>query len=339
MHTLDPIADPRWAELVARHPKASVFHSPGWLESLRRTYGYQPVAFSTKGGELINGIVFCEVRSWLTGRRLVSLPFSDHCEPLADAEEFRILEQPARMQAERRRCKYVEYRPISPIAASGLSEQTRYRFHAVDLQPDIEALYRRLHESCIRRKIKKAEKERLCHKSGRSELLFSHFWKLLLLTRRRHKLPPQPAEWFRNLAAILGEQFSIHVAYLEDRPIASIVTLSFKNTIVYKYGCSDAAVNSLGATPFLFWQIIQHAKRDGMTTLDLGRSDIDDVGLSTFKEHLGGAPSDLTYYRTKVTSPNRASSLGPKRWIREGIARLPDPVLTGLGSVLYRHLG
>ncbi len=31
---------------------------------------------------LTDGVVFCEVDSWLTGRRLVSLPFSDHCEPL-----------------------------------------------------------------------------------------------------------------------------------------------------------------------------------------------------------------------------------------------------------------
>ena len=32
-------------------------------------------------------LVFCRIHSWLTGRRLVSLPFSDHCEPLYDSEE------------------------------------------------------------------------------------------------------------------------------------------------------------------------------------------------------------------------------------------------------------
>src|SRR2546430_11331216 len=37
LYSLDPLEDPRWAEFVQRHPRASVFHTPGWLEALRRT--------------------------------------------------------------------------------------------------------------------------------------------------------------------------------------------------------------------------------------------------------------------------------------------------------------
>ena len=36
---IDPLADARWDELVERHPRASVFHTRGWLEALKRTYG------------------------------------------------------------------------------------------------------------------------------------------------------------------------------------------------------------------------------------------------------------------------------------------------------------
>src|SRR5262244_2773877 len=88
-YQLDPIQDPRWAHLLEKHPKASVFHSVAWLRALRCTYGYEPVVFTTSPAtsELKNGIVFCRVHSWLTGRRLVSLPFSDHCEPLVDRPE------------------------------------------------------------------------------------------------------------------------------------------------------------------------------------------------------------------------------------------------------------
>ena len=46
-YQIDPTKDARWAELVERHPKASVFHTVGWLKTLRRTYGYEPVAFTT----------------------------------------------------------------------------------------------------------------------------------------------------------------------------------------------------------------------------------------------------------------------------------------------------
>ena len=84
VHTFNPLNDPRWENFVDRHPQASVFHGRGWLEALWRTYGYEPVVYSTDSpsGELTNGVVLCRVNSWLTGRRLVSLPFTDHCEPL-----------------------------------------------------------------------------------------------------------------------------------------------------------------------------------------------------------------------------------------------------------------
>src|SRR5215469_7439500 len=88
-YQLDPTQDPRWSEFVEHHPHASVFHTVGWLNALRSTYGYEPVAFTTSPptGALKNGLVFCRVNSWLTGRRLVSLPFSDHCEPLCSTTE------------------------------------------------------------------------------------------------------------------------------------------------------------------------------------------------------------------------------------------------------------
>src|SRR5947207_2785071 len=39
---IDPVQDPRWAMLVERHPRATVFHTPGWLAALQPTYGYEP---------------------------------------------------------------------------------------------------------------------------------------------------------------------------------------------------------------------------------------------------------------------------------------------------------
>ena len=43
----DPLTDRRWPTLVGEHPLASVFHTQEWLEALRRTYGYAPVAYTT----------------------------------------------------------------------------------------------------------------------------------------------------------------------------------------------------------------------------------------------------------------------------------------------------
>ena len=57
--------------------------------------------------------MFCEVKSWLTGSRLVSLPFSDHCQPLADdPKELQSILEGLQDVAMKRRLKYIELRPL-----------------------------------------------------------------------------------------------------------------------------------------------------------------------------------------------------------------------------------
>lgn len=84
LYCLDPLIDSRWDDLVETHPSSSVFHRKEWLKTLADTYAYQPFVLTSTapGMKLSDGIAFCEVKSWVTGKRLVSLPFSDHSEPL-----------------------------------------------------------------------------------------------------------------------------------------------------------------------------------------------------------------------------------------------------------------
>src|SRR5580698_4409818 len=87
--SVDPLNDPRWPSFLASHPDASIFHTREWLNAVHRTYNYKPIAFTVSNGEeLSNAVVFCRIRSWLTGNRLVSLPFSDHCQPLAAGQDL-----------------------------------------------------------------------------------------------------------------------------------------------------------------------------------------------------------------------------------------------------------
>lgn len=88
VYCVDPLADRRWKNFVERHPHSSIFHTSGWLEALHRTYRYEPVVYTTSSlrSELTKGLVSCCVLSWISGKMLVSLPFSDHCNPLLENE-------------------------------------------------------------------------------------------------------------------------------------------------------------------------------------------------------------------------------------------------------------
>ena len=343
VYQIDPVQDPRWGEFLGRHPHASVFDCPAWLEALRRTYDYEPFILTTSppGAELTNGLPVCRIRSWLAGHRLVSVPFSDHCEPLGDRPEelYEILSFLTR-QVERGNWRYVEVRPRScaPLANAFQAIRT-YHFHKLDLSPSLEELFRRFHKASVQRKIRRSEREGLTCEAGASERLLAQFYHLLRMTRRRHGVPPQPLVWFRNLIDCLGEKVTIYVASKDGKPIASILTLSFKETVVYKYGGSDARYHNLGGMPFLFWRTIQEAKNMAFKEFDLGRSDPENLGLVTFKDHLGASRSALTYYRYPASKAVRAARDWKLQAAQRMLAHMPDPVLALAGKFLYKHFG
>jgi CelD/BcsL family acetyltransferase involved in cellulose biosynthesis len=341
---IDPIGDVRWAEFLHRHAGASVFHTPGWLEALRRTYGYKPIVLTTSPPttELTNGLAFCQIDSWLTGRRMVSLPFSDHCEPLVDSPaEVHCLLSSLERERERENWKYIEMRPVSPHLGlqAGLEQSQAFCFHKLDLRPSAQELFRGFHKDCVQRKIRRAERENLTYEKGRSTSLLDQFYRLLLLTRRRQQLPPHPLTWFRNLIECLGDQLQVRLASRAGRPIASILTLQFKNIMVYKYGCSDASFNNLGAMHFLFWKTIEEAKNIGLQEFDLGRSDCDNPGLIAFKDRWGAARTKLVYSRYPRRPPSISSESLELQIAKKIFARMPDDFLTAVGRLLYRHIG
>ena len=345
VHTIDPLRDSRWNSLVSRHPHASVFHTGEWLRALRRTYGYQPVAFTTSAPEtaLEDGVVFCGVRSWLTGRRLVSLPFSDHCEPLvASGERFAAIASHLETVRKTGGWDYVELRPHTDVVAAvpGIQAGERYWFHRLDVRPSREALFTALHKDSIQRKVQRADRERLEYEEARDEQTLRTFYDLLQMTRRRHQLPPQPLEWFRSLADAFGPSMKIRVARHRGRAIAAIVTLRHGVTMVYKYGASDEAFHPLGGMHLLLWKAIQEAHDSGCTTLDLGRCDLDNDGLATFKERWGATRTELTYWqyapRDKAAGAFKKHAI---QGVKRALAHAPAACRVAAGRFLYRHAG
>jgi len=331
---------------LQRHPRASIFHAPCWLEALRRTYGYTPLVFTTArpGEELHNGLVFSNVRSWLVRPRLVSLPFSDHVDPLLhDAADLPGLIAVLQHGQSEGQWRSIELRPPAYPGAvtswSGFCDGQSYFLHRLDLRPSLVELFRGLQKDSIQRKIRRAEREGLVCQEGRSETQLNTFYKLTMLTRHRQGLPPPPFEWFRNVLDCLGERALIRVVLKDNQAIAAILTLHFKQTMVYKYGCSDARFHNLGGMPFVLWKTITDAKGLGATEFDLGRCDPDNAGLTTFKERFGAIRSVLTYKKY----PKPGLSAGGSRWAestaKRVLAALPSGLQVLAGRLIYPHIG
>jgi CelD/BcsL family acetyltransferase involved in cellulose biosynthesis len=344
IYEIDPLKDPRWCAFLKSHPRASVFHTIAWLEALRRTYGYKPIAFTTSppGADLENGLVFCQVESWMTGSRLVSLPFSDHCELLVDdPTDQQHLLSALEHRFHEENWRYIEMRPLrkANLPAGVFQECETYCFHQLDLSLDLDTLFRKFHKDSTQRKIRRAEREGINFEEGHSKSLLDAFYHLQLLTRRRHRLPPQPKRWFLNLIDCFGDALQMRVASKDGQPAAAILTLRFKDTLVYKYGCSDSQFNNLGGMHLLFWSSIQEAKKSGLQFYDLGRSDADNVGLITFKDRWGAERSTMTYTRFPPVRSQPSGRDWKLQMAKHLFAHAPDTFLSLLGGFLYKHIG
>jgi CelD/BcsL family acetyltransferase involved in cellulose biosynthesis len=349
LQRIEPLRESRWEKFLLSHPRASVFHSREWLEALQKTYGYTPLVYTTSrpGSDLRDGLALCEIESWMTGRRLVSLPFSDHCEPLVDDPHV-LMGMLTALQGRLRdeRWRYLELRPLNVMADVDSSFQStrQYFHHRLDLRPNLDSLFGHFHKDSTQRKIKRAHREGLSYREGRSEALLESFYKLFLITRRRHHIPPQPLQWFRNLIAGFKDALQIRVAFKGAQAIAAILTLQYKNTLTYKYGCSDPHMNNLGGTHLLFWNAIQAAKSQGMTCFDLGRSEVDNTGLITFKDRWGASRKEMSYLRYYPGGNSNSLDITSKndwklRLAKQIFARSPDTILRAAGNLLYRHIG
>jgi CelD/BcsL family acetyltransferase involved in cellulose biosynthesis len=343
VYEIDPTADERWDNFVRSHPRASIFHTRAWLEALQRTYGYrvQGVTTSGPGDELGCGIPFCEVSGFFGRRRLVSVPFSDHCQPLVENEEqFQVLGKHLQAKRDSEGWKYLELRPIAPIwPIAGLETSEHFVFHRLNLRRNPEEVLAGLHKDCVRRKIRRAETAGLAVENGTCDALIDKFYRLLIMTRSRHGVPAQPIQWFRNLVSGFGSNLTISVASLAEQPIAGIVTIRHNHTLVYKYGGSDRRFLHLGAMQLLLWRSIERAMQDGLWEFDLGRSDVGDTGLVTFKNRWGAEQSTLSYHRYGDMPSERLAKTYQSPISKYVRAHTPKTLLTAAGKVFYRQLG
>jgi CelD/BcsL family acetyltransferase involved in cellulose biosynthesis len=281
-----------------------------------------------------------EVVSPLTGRRGVSLPFTDLCPLLAADEEsaHQLLDQ-ALVLGRERGWRYLELRGL-PSALRDLSPSVTFLSHELDLRKGLEALEAGLDPS-VRRAIRKAEQAGVEIEFTHSAQAMQTYFRLHSLTRKRHGLPPQPARFFDVLgqqAIATGSGF-IAIARWMGQPVAGAIFLHSGRRAIYKYGASDDAFQNLRPNNLLFWAAIRECDRLGVESLHFGRSSAGNEGLCRFKRSFGAVEKPLLYARYHfgraawVRTPDRAQ--GPAN----GLFRLlPLGMLRGLGRLLYPHL-
>jgi hypothetical protein len=339
---LDPTRTADWDHLLRNLPGASFFGTQAWATVLQASYGYTPLYFALMDSGALRALLpMMEVSSFLTGKRGVSLPFTDYCEPLVPHEQvFFALFDAAKQEAKRRGWKYIDVRMTNGV----LRKETPSLFfhgHVLDLSVGQEQLFAQFADT-NRRNIKKAEKQGVEVRLENTLEALQEFYRLNCLTRRRHGLPPQPWQFFEHVhREIIAKGMGITaLARHEGNAVSGNVYFHYGDKALFKFGASDMRYQHLRAGNLVMWEAIKFYTSEGCKSLCFGRTEPDNKGLRRFKEGWGTKETDITYYRFDLASGafvTENDSVSHSR--REMFSRLPLPALRVLGSLFYRHVG
>jgi hypothetical protein len=337
---VNPLADPDWDTKVAHCPGVSFFHGTDWARVLHDTYGYRPTYFIQESDGRVRSLLpFMEVDSWLTGRRGLSLPFTDECDPIGpDASSVRALMREASALAAIRQWRHWEVR--GGTAMLNAPAAVAFYGHKVELDADPATLLARCDDS-VRRAIRKAESNHLTIAFAKSIEATHAFHELLCKTRRRHGLPPQPWRFFENIQhhVLRRHHGCIVLASIGDQPVSGAVFFHFGHLAMFKFGASDETYQHLRPNNLVMWRAIEWHARAGFSTLDLGRTSLNNDGLRRFKLGWGARERRIEYARFDcrasafVTTKDRSSG-----WHDKFFRMIPESLSRAIGSAAYRHI-
>jgi CelD/BcsL family acetyltransferase involved in cellulose biosynthesis len=352
--SIDPLVDPRWDAFLDETAGARLCHSSAWLEVLQRTWGYQPMhlAYETERG--IEAVLpLLGVHSRVTGRRLVSLPFSGPAGPVGRSPEAveRLIESAIGLTSAGR-YSYLNIQSTSEQLGADRGRFTTlapFVCSVVPLPGDAAELWRSIQVRSLKKAIRQARRRGVVVRVSDDPADLRIFNRLYLQTSRKHGIPPPPLALFDNMWRVMQPRGMLFLllASVGERVIGAQICFGYKNVLSAAYvGIDYQALRTYHQVKMLDWAAIELACARGYSQYDLLQSPERNEGLRRYKRVFGATESPMHYhYYPKVgsTALLRDVMVG-RRWgvgklARAGVRRLPDAGLRALGSVLFKHLG
>lgn len=336
-----------WREFCDSGPEATVFHRPEWFDAVARALGHEthllvaesPIAGSSGGRELVGLLPLTDVRSCLTGRRLISAAYGTSGGVVArDAAVARRLVESAEDLALRLAASLVEIRSPAEYAADWHVDR-RYVEFARDLPADLADL-----DAWLPRKARAAarqarEREGLIVRHAAADL--DLVWDLYSRSMRRLGSINYPRSFFHELARTLGPRLWTTTVWRGPRPVAGVVSISDRETIRPYFSGLDERLRCTGCANYLYRAVVERAVAERHTRFDFGRTRRDNTGAFEFKKNQGFAPRPVEYRRfvppgrkpVDVSPSNPRFSLARRIW-----PRMPLALTRPLGAWLARSI-
>ncbi len=326
--------------------QATIYHTLAWRDAIISTYGYEPMYLGYFDGNEIKALLpLMFVKSWLTGRRLVSLPFANTCGPIGRGEHVpALLDRALAMQAELK-ARALELRTqanLNRFDDARLSRVSYFVTSIVNLDSDPKNVWENFKDRNVRTEVRQAAKKGIEVRDGTGLDDLRRFYSLFAGLRLKHGVPPQPYVFFENLWKNLWpHNLHLHVATHGGLHVASLITLGFGKTLCAAYIGSNMAYRSYRVHQILFWKAMEMGCLKGYKAFDFLRTPKHSQELRYFKDRWNAFDVDLEYlyYPEVCGTASTVEETGKYKLMTSVLKRSPGFVGRSLGRMLYRHLG
>jgi len=330
---------------IADHPTACFGHTKAWRETIRNTYGIQTeILVATDRGRIVGAAPWSTLQGPLGGRYMIIAPFASYGGVLADNSDVRaaLLAASAGLARDRHamhlhlRAPQVE---ADELSLPGVHRAGRYISPRVPLAPDADLVWKDVIEGRARTAVRKARKSGV--HVGRVGDDWTVFERIFSNGMRDLGSPFHGIPYFQALQAHFGDRLFAWVASQGDDPAAAALAIRHGDTLHYVYGQNVHALRSTNANSLLVWSMIEQGCSDGLSWLDLGRSE-PGTPQASFKEQWGGTnvPIDEVLIPVLRKSPPDLVPTNPRlAFARRVWSRLPLIVARSLGPWLIRGIG
>jgi serine/alanine adding enzyme len=336
---LTPDREKDWQRFVEDSDHACLAHALGWRNVVEKTYCHVPVYLMAIDGQTLAGVLpLFLIRSPFFGRFLVTAPYLSYGGLLTNDERAgSALIQAAREVATEQKAKYIEVRGLSRVG-EGLLLKDKYCTFLLPLSVGPDVLWQRFEGGRARKVVRKALKSGLIIERGHH--LRTIFADIMSHHMRDLGTPFHSTEFYQNITEEFCHHSEILMARYDDRYIAGILLVSYRDTVYDLYAAALLEYRSLGAGSLLIWEAIRSACERGFEYFDFGRSRWDS-GTFFFKRQWRAQPAPLFYeyhLRTGAGLPDVDPSNASFRWAIALWKRLPVFAAKTLGPLVIRDI-
>jgi len=282
-----------------------------------------------------------EIRSLLTGSRGTSLPFTDHCPPIAENENtFNEIFKEVINYGKKAGWKTIDFKggiKYFKDVALPFDTSLTHNLNLLQKEEDVLSTFR----NSTKRNIKKAIQKGV-HVAIKNTLeSVKEYFKLNCITRKSHGLPPQPFYFFKKIYEHIISQKKgvVALAIHQNKVVAGAVFFHFNNQAIFKFGASDLKNQHLRPNNLIMWEAIRWYCQNKYKTFNFGRTDTEHKGLLQFKKGWGVKEEILNYYKYHLIRDCFISRNYDIKPYCGFIKIIPLPILRLTGNIFYRHVG